>query len=223
MPLLKAYRNLDLRPASVDALGRLTSTEERYIIDGLKTSYGVDRVNLPAARLDLALARSKNLRCSDLVITVRAKELPAQDRTVDPDKIMGVVIGHIATVEDKQALIRFQALRHTVAMRPRIDAIMMQQPMVLMIDAFLDYSRYPISSMVAFLLRKVQASQFGMLTSIICWHSTKIDVNLGTQLIQFGYKPYGIGDFEAIPNKIITTGKCLAMWSNRTLDQREYH
>lgn len=222
MPLLKAYRNLDLRPASVDALGRLTSTEERYIIDGLKTSYGADRVNCPASKLDFALARSRGIHCSDMVITVRAKELPAPDRTIDPNKIMGVVIGHIATIEDKQALVRFQALRHTVTMRPQIDAIMMRQPMVLIIDAFLNYSRYPVSSMVAFLLRKVQASQFGLLTSFICWHSTKIDVNLGTQLIQFGYKPYGIGDFESLPDKIITTGKCLAMWSNRTLDQREY-
>lgn len=221
MPLLKAYRNLDLRPASVDSLGRLTSEEERLIKTGLVEAYGEDRLDLPYDRFDLALARSRGLRPSDLVITMRAKELPASRRTDAPDSIVGVMIGHLATVEDKSALVAFRPLRHTAALRPQLDEAIMRTSNVLMIDVVLDVSPYPISSMMAFLFRKLQASAYGRCLTVLCWRSTKIDVNLGTQFVQFGYKPYGIGDFSTIPGGALKTGKCLAMWANRTLDQRE--
>ena len=221
MPLLKAYRNLDLRPASVDSLGRLTSEEERAIRDSLIESYGEDRLDLPYDKFDLALARSRGKRPSELVITMRAKELPASKRTDAPDSIVGAMIGHLATIEDKEALATFLPLRPTAAMRQKLDAAILQTPNVLVIDLILDVSQYPVSSMMAFLVRKLQASSYGRCLTLLCWRSTKIDVNLGTQFVQFGYKPYGIGDFSDIPGAALKTGKCLAMWANRTFDQRE--
>lgn len=221
MPLLKAYRNLDLRPASVDSLGRLTSEEERRIRSGLVETYGEDRLDLPYEKFDLALARSRGCRPNDLVVTMRAKELPATRRTAEPDSIVGAMIGHLASIEDKRALIAFRPLRHTAALRPQLDEKIMRTGSVLMIDVVLDMGPYPVSSMMAFLFRKLQASAYGKCLTVLCWRSTKIDVNLGTQFVQFGYKPYGIGDFATIPGGALKTGRCLAMWANRTLDQRE--
>lgn len=221
MPLLKAYKNLDLRPAATDALGRLTSDEERRIKSLLKTEYGDARVAFPLFKLDLALARSAKRRPCDMVIVLRNKELPVATRTDDPEAIAGALIGHLSTAADKAAFKSFYPLKQTVSLRKRMDRSIDVSTAVLSIDAFVNSSRYPASSMMAFLLRKLQASTFGAIPAMLCWGSTKIDRNLGNQMMKFGYRPYGIGDFENLRDPILRTGRCLAMYAARTQDSRE--
>jgi hypothetical protein len=221
MALLKAYKNLDLRPNGVDSLGRLTALEERSIRDQFNDIYGKDRLNLDLRRLDLAVASSIGLSPWQLMITIRSKELPRLDRNDDPETIIGVMIGHLASKNDRATLKTFLPIRQTLPFKPQIDAAVDASPSILIIDAFYNDSSYPIATMTAFLLRKVQASRFGHCMTFLFWPSTRIDVKLGTQLVKFGYRPYGIMNFRAIQDAIFKNGKCLAMWTSKTKDSRE--
>lgn len=220
MTLLKAYCNLDLRAASVDSVGRLTTDEERRIQQYFNTVYP-NRVSLPVSKLDYAYARASRKPCSNMIITVRVKELPANNRVDDPNMIVGVLIGHLATSEDKQAIVGFKKLKPTINIRQKMDNLLISSDSVIIIDGFINVSKYSDSSMLAFLLRKMQASIFGQCLSIICWYTTKLDKNTTMQLGKFGYKPHGVGLFKTFNNSIIKDGVCLTFWGWHTFDQRE--
>ena len=221
MALLKAYRNLDLRPTGVDALGRLTSLEEREILNQFKDVYGEDRTSITMDRIDLALATSVGASPWQVMIAMRARELPMQHRSEDGAKIIGFMIGHLATTEDRQMIPSFAPLKQSIEIKPQVDAMIENAPAILIIDAIMNDSEYPIATMMAFLLRKLQASRFSQCLTFLLWPSTKIDVKLGVQFVKFGYRPYGIMDYEDMPDQFFKNGKCLAMWAGRTRDSRE--
>jgi hypothetical protein len=221
MTLLKAYKNLDLRPNGVDALGRLTIPEDKSVLESFRSVYGADRIQIPLKRLDLALANSAGIDPWQVMIVIREKELPVAERSTNADKIVGFMIGHITSISDRSILKQFIPIRQSLALKPRIDANIDASPSVIIIDAFFNVSSYPIATMTAFLLRKLQTSRFGHCMTFLFWPSTKIDVKLGTQLVKFGYRPYGILDFHNIPDRVFTDGRCLAMWASRTMDSRE--
>lgn len=217
---LKAYKNLDLRPHEVDAFGRLTSAEERGIISDFAYSYGSEKIRLPYSTIDMAIARNRGVKPHQLMIVVRQKELPLTDRIKDPDAIVGVLLGHMADDEDKKILKAFKSLKQSYRLRPKIDSVMDDRP-VIMIDMFLNTSQLGTPNMIALLMRKLQESRYGKCMSILCWYTTSVTPRLSAQLAQFGYQPYGIGNFDDMKNPLIMTGKCLAWWSMETFDIRE--
>lgn len=220
MPRLKAYENLDLRPHEVDACGRLTSTEERKIIEDFTSSYGVGRARLPYSTIDMALARSRGVRPHQMVIVLRQKELPLTERVKDQDAIVGTMIGHIADREDKTIIKAFKPLRQSYRIMPKINRAMDNRNTI-MIDMFLNVSKYSDATMLSFLMRKMQESKYGACMSILCWNSTKVAPSLSRQLAEFGYHPYGIGNYEDMKNPMMVDGKCLAWWALKTFDSKE--
>jgi hypothetical protein len=155
------------------------------------------------------------------MISIKSKELPAKSRSEDEDKIIGFMIGHIATIDDRNVIPTFLSLKQSHKIRPQIESMVARAPSILIIDSMFNLSDYSIATMMAFLLRKLQASRFGHCMTFLYWPSTRIDVKLGTQLVKFGYRPYGIMDYDKISNTIFKNGRCLAMWASRTKDSRE--
>lgn len=221
MALLKAYSNLDLRPSGVDSLGRLTIRDEHSIIHGFNKVYGEENVHIPMSRLDLALARSYGVRPYDVVITVKSKETPANVRGDDQEAVVGCMLGHIATDTDIHAMQQFLALKPTVRLHSQVQKMFERGGKVLVIDGFVNMSRYANPSMLAFLLRKLEASRFHQMPVMLLWPSTKMDKRLNEQFMHYGFRPYGIGEMDSLPDAIVTGRKSLAMWSKMVSDDRE--
>lgn len=221
MPLLKAYANLDLRPSGVDSLGRLTTEDERRIMSSFKTVYGEDHTDVKLHRMDLALARGRRIRPYELVTTVKAKELPATSRHDDPEMVVGCLVGSLATPQDLTGVKNFASLKPTASIRGRMNSVLDESPSVLMVTGFVNMSRYRNPSMLAFLLRKVQASSFGQIPVIVLWPSVKMEKQLNEQFIHYGFKPYGIGSSESISDPLVKANRCIAMWTRKPEDDRE--
>lgn len=221
MSLLKAYSNLDLRPSGVDSLGRLTTDDERRIISAFKSIYGEEQCNVDLHRIDLALARGKRIRPYDLVLTIKAKELPATSRQDDPESVVGCMIGSLASRDDLKALQRYAQLKPTAMLRRRIDRGMGSSP-VLVITGFANMSRYRNPSMLAFLLRKVQASSFGQIPVVVLWPSVRMEKQLNDQFVHYGFRPYGIGPVDSMGSPVVLSGRGIAMWTDKPEDDREH-
>ncbi len=221
MPLLKAYANLDLRPSGVDSLGRLTTDDERRILSAFKTVYGEDHAAVDLHRMDLALARGARIRPYELVVTVKAKELPATSRHDDPETVVGCLVGSLATRDDLDGVKRFASLKPTASSRRQMDGILDSSPSVLIISGFVNMSRYRNPSMLAFLLRKIQVSSFGQIPVVMLWPSVRMEKQLNEQFVHYGFRPYGIGSSSVVSDPLVKTDRCIAMWTRKAEDDRE--
>ena len=102
-----------------------------------------------------------------------------------------------------------------------MNSVLDESPSVLMVTGFVNMSRYRNPSMLAFLLRKVQASSFGQIPVIVLWPSVKMEKQLNEQFIHYGFKPYGIGSSESISDPLVKANRCIAMWTCKPEDDRE--
>jgi hypothetical protein len=217
--MLKAYRNLDLRQSGVDSVGRLTHGDLQSVMRILAQDQGFQDIH--ENNLDMALAREHGTNYYQVIITLRNKEIPSPDPALPDHAIVGVMIGHIGTDDDKNALSVFSALRPAAALFPKVIRKLRSLRSFIVIDSIANSSRYSYASMTAFLLRKFQESKYGSMFTFLCYHGETVDMRVGNQLVKFGYHLFGIGDHGTLSSPSITSTSCVALFAIRTHDSRE--
>lgn len=224
--MLKAYCNLNFRASSLDATGRLTRGDVDRILGSLADRTGYEAVK--ASNFDLALNGEGSDRIYDVLIPVREYELPnyrksPDERKRDPtaDRLRGILFGHVATIDDYKAVMKSRPPRKLAATFPMMARAIASHRNLIIIDGFSNMSGYKDSIMLAFLLRKLQASQFGNSMALVCATGTRIDGQIGNELIKFGYRPLSLSTFDEFYAPGGMTGQCSLMVTMRTRDSRE--
>jgi len=214
--VLDEYQNIDLRPASLDSVGRLTKDDILWACTQAQTVCKSSPILTPS-QLDPAFCRMRGY--SDYYtscLTLRNRELPDPKHELAPDLPVVMLLGRKGTNMDRRTMMRSHLVPAAKQSFKTVTA-MLQSDFLVFDTVIVDPRWANVGMIVTVALRKLQAAHPERRMIVAVFPGRVMLASVANAFFRFGFHPYGGTDVKRfIPAS--KPGPCLVMFSTRIAD-----
>lgn len=214
--MLDEYQNIDLRPAGLDSVGRLTRNDILWACQQAQTVCKTRPILTPS-QLDPAFCSMRGY--SDYYtscLTLRNRELPDPKHELAPDLPVVMFLGRKGTDMDRRTMTHSRLVPAAKQSFKTVTSMLKSE--FLVFDTIIVDPRWVnVSLIVTIALRKLQAAHPERKMIIAVFPDKVMLASVANAFIRFGFHPYGGTDVKRfIPAS--KPGPCLVMFSTRIVD-----